>query len=212
MALITRFGKWFSTPKSSAQIDSRNFVNVQIDAVGVALASAAAPFLPVYLTHLGASPFQVSMLTAMPAVTGILLAIPLGRFLQQKRQVVPWFSAARLLVILCYALTGLISFVLPQDALPNAILAIWALATIPQTVVAIGFTVVMNGVAGPNGRYELMTRRWSILGLTTSLTVIAIGELLDRIIFPLNYQVMFLALSLGGLISYYFSSHIKLAD
>ena len=125
---------------------------------------------------------------------------------------VPWFSAARLLVILCYALTGLISFVLPQDALPNAILAIWALATIPQTMVAIGFTVVMNGVAGPNGRYELMTRRWSILGLTTSITVIAIGQLLERIVFPLNYQVMFLALSLGGLISYYFSSHIKLAD
>jgi Na+/melibiose symporter-like transporter len=58
----------------------------------------------------------------------------------------------------------------------------------------------------------LMTRRWSILGLTTSLTVILIGQMLDRVPFPFNYQIMFLFLSLGGLVSYYFSSHIRLPD
>jgi MFS family permease len=35
---------------------------------------------------------------------------------------------------------------------------------------------------------------------------------LDRLSFPLNYQVVFLALSLGGLFSYYYSSHIELPD
>jgi MFS family permease len=198
--------------RSSPIIDhtESNFRNVQIDAIGVGLANAASPFLPVFLTHLNASSFQVGMLTSMPAFTGLLLAIPLGRFLQRQTNIIKWFSIARLSVIACYALTGIISFFIPESVLVNSILLIWALATLPQTIVEIAFSVVMNAVAGPNRRFELMTRRWSTMGVTTTLVVIGIGQLLDRVIFPLNYQLMFIGLSLGGLISYYYSSHIKL--
>jgi hypothetical protein len=204
--------RWFSNPNIPPTVNKRNFLNVQIDAVGIGLASAAAPFLPVFLTRLGASNLQVSMLTSMPALTGLILAIPIGRFLQSRRKIVPWFSAARLLVVLSYAFTGLVSFFIPQQQATIAILVIWALATLPQTVVAIAFSVVMNAVAGPASRYELMTRRWSILGLTTSITVVIAGQILDRLGFPINYQLVFMGLSLGGLISYYFSSHIDLPD
>ncbi len=70
----------------------------------------------------------------------------------------------------------------------------------------------MNAVAGPAYRYDLMSRRWSILGLVTALTVALAGQVLERIGFPLNYQVVFLTLSLGGLISYIFSSRIEIPD
>ena len=208
--MFSRLVNWVSTPKSSPNINKQNFVNVQIDAVGVAMGSAAAQFLPIYLARLEATPFQISLLTTMPAVTGMLLALLLGRFLQTRRSVVPWFSAARLVVIMCYALTGLISLIVPQQYVIPAILSIWAFATIPQTIVAIAFSVVMNAVAGPEGRFELMTHRWSILGASTSFTVLIVGQVLELMAFPLNYQVVFMALSVGGLISYYFSSHIKL--
>ena len=93
-----------------------------------------------------------------------------------------------------------------------AVLAIWALATLPQVMISVSFTVVMNLVAGPEHRYDLMSRRWSVLGATTSITVALAGVVLDRLDFPFNYQIVFLALSLGGLISYYFSSHIHLPE
>jgi Na+/melibiose symporter-like transporter len=67
-------------------------------------------------------------------------------------------------------------------------------------------------VAGPQGRYELMSRRWSTLGATTAITVALVGQVLDRLSFPVNYQLVFMGLSLGGLISYYFSSHIELPE
>ncbi len=197
-------------PKALSPQDKRNFRNVQIDAIGVGLANAAAPFLPVYLTHLNATSFQVGLLSSMPAFTGLLLAIPLGRFLQRQTNLVKWFSIARLLVIASYALTGVVSFLLPESTLVNSILLIWAIATIPQSLVAIAFSVVMNAVAGPSRRFELMTRRWSTMGLTTTLVVLGIGQILDRVMFPLNYQLMFIGLSIGGLISYYYSSHIVL--
>jgi hypothetical protein len=203
---------WSTAPKGSTDAQKKNYLNVQIDGIAIGLASAAGPFLPVFLARLGASNFQVGLLTAMPAFTGLFLAIAVGEFLQSRRQVVPWFSGARLLVISAYALTGLVPFFLPQEYIVPAVLIIWACATIPQTMVSVSFTVVMNAVAGPQGRYELMSRRWAILGLTTSLAVAAVGQTLDRISFPFNYQVVFLGLSLGGLVSYYYSSHIELED
>jgi hypothetical protein len=195
-----------------SQIRRRNFSNVQIDAIGIGLANAAAPFLPVFLARMGASNIQVGLLTSMPALTGLFLAIAIGNFLQSRRNIVPWFSGARLMVVSSYALTGIVPFLVPREFAVQAVLLIWAFATIPQTVVAVAFSVVMNAVAGPQGRYELMSRRWSILGLTTALTVAAVGQILDRIAFPINYQVVFVGLSLGGLISYYYSSHIILPD
>jgi hypothetical protein len=212
MNLFQRFKRWFTTPQTSQEIDPRNFTNVQIDAIGVGLSGAAAQFPSYVLTRLNASTTEIGLLTSMPGVTGLLLSIPLGQFLQSKKNIVPWFSLARLLVISSYALSGLALFMGQNHASVVAILLVWALATIPQTILSISFSVVMNAVAGPKGRYELMTRRWSILSLTTLITSLGVTQLIDRFVFPGNYQIIFLILSIGGLFSYYFSSHLLVPD
>lgn len=201
--------RWFTEPKSP-NVLKQNFINVQIDAVGVGFIAAAAPFMPVFLTRLGANSLMVSMLTIMPAITGFLLAIVFGRILQRQKNIVPWFSTSRLAVIFAYTMTGVIIFFIPEDRLIAPILVIWAVATLPQTILAITFTVVMNAIAGPSGRFELMTRRWTVLGITTAVIVFLVGQFLDLVVFPLNYQLMLIILSAGGLISYIFSRRIIL--
>ena len=181
-----------------------------MDAIGVGVASAASPFLPVFLARLGATSFQVGLLTAMPAIIGFFLSVAAGRFLQSRRNIVPWFAGARFLGLSSYAVVGLVSFLVPQEYGVPAVLCLWAAATVPHTVVNIAFSVVMNAVAGPRGRYELLSRRWSILGLTTAITAVMAGQVLDRLRFPVNYQLVFVGLSLGSLISYYYSSRIQL--
>ena len=207
-SFLSRF-RWSVAPDDATPVQRRNFRYVQIDAIGIGLANAASPFLPVFLTRMGASNFQIGLLTAMPAATGLVLAIIVGNFLQKQRNVVPWFSFSRLLVISSYAATGLVPFLVPDKLVIQTVLLIWAVATLPQTAVAVCFSVVMNAVAGPTYRYDLMSRRWALLGLVTALTVAVAGQVLDRIGFPLNYQVVFIALSLGGLVSYIFSSRIQ---
>ncbi len=202
----------FAFPKDLTPLQRRNFLNVQIDAIGVGIASAASPFLPVFLARLGATNFQVGLLTAMPAVTGLFLALAVGRLLQGQRRIVPWFSAARLMVLSSYALTGLVPFFVPREYQVNAVLAIWALATFPQVLLNVAFSVVMNAVAGPRHRYDLLSRRWSILGFTQAVMVALVGQVLDRLGFPFNYQIVFIGLSLGGLVSFYYSSRIALPD
>ncbi len=204
--------RWSVAPDDATSVERKNFLNVQVDAVGIGLASAAAPFLPVFLARMGATNFQVGLLTSMPAFTGLFLALVVGKFLQTRRQIVPWFSIARFLVVSSYALTGLVPFIIPADYAVQVVLLIWATATLPQIVVSVAFSVVMNAVAGPKRRYDLMSRRWSLLGLTTATTVAIVGQVLDNIDFPINYQSVFMALSLGGLISLYYSSHIVLPE
>lgn len=188
----------------------RNFLRVQIDAIGVGLASSAAPFLPVFLTRLGATSQEVGYLTSMPALTGLLLGIVIGQLLQRQRNIVRWFSAARMLVLVSYALTALLIKIVPSEWLIKSILLLWAMVTLPQTVVAVSFNVVMNGVAGAKHRYDLMSRRWSILGVTMAITTAGAGQILEHLPFPLNYQVVFSLLSIGSLISFIFSSKIEL--
>lgn len=200
----------FLAPPDLPLTQRRNFLRVQIDAVGVGLASAAAPFLPVFLTRLGATSQEVGYLTSMPALTGLVLGIFIGQLLQRQGNIVRWFSAARFLVLLSYALTALLIEVVPPAWLIRAVLFLWALVTLPQTVVAVSFNVVMNGVAGPQHRYDLMSRRWSILGITMAGTTAVAGQILEALPFPLNYQVVFSLLSLGSLISFFFSSRIEL--
>jgi Na+/melibiose symporter-like transporter len=48
------------------------------------------------------------------------------------------------------------------------------------------------------------------MGFTTAIMVVIVGRVLDQIGYPINYQIVFLALSVGGLISYYFSSHLDI--
>lgn len=197
-------------PIEQDETQKQNFRNVQIDAVGVSISNVAAPFLPVFLTRLGATNFQVGLLTSMPGVTGLVLAIVVGRFLQSRRDIVPWYSLARLFVISCYALTGLFTFILSREYAVIATLAVWAFATLPQTVLAVAFSVVMNAVAGPQGRYALLSRRWAIFGLTGVVMTFLVTRTIDLIEFPRNYEIMFFGLSIGGLISFYFSRKIIL--
>ena len=196
----------------SEETQKRNFRNVQIDAIGVSISNVAAPFLPVFLTRLGASNFQVGLLSSMPGLTGLILAILVGRFLQTRRRIVPWYSLSRLMVISSYALTGLLTLLLPRSYMVVSTLAIWAFASLPQTALAVAFSVVMNAVAGPEGRYALLSRRWAIFGLTSVVGTFIVTRVIDRVAFPLNYALMFLGLSLGGLISFYFSNRITLPD
>lgn len=57
-----------------------------------------------------------------------------------------------------------------------------------------------------------MSRRWSIMGVSTALFAFLVGILLDNVVFPLNYQLAFFILSIGAFLSYRFSSHIDIPD
>jgi len=171
--------------------------------------NTASTYLPVLVARLGGSAFSIGLLTAIPAVAGFTLAIPIGQFLQRNASVVKWYSTARLIANLSYAMIALAVVLAPRDIVVPLILFLWALAAIPSTIGMVLFPIVMDGAAGPHGRLELMSRRWSYMGLTTAIVVSIVGQFLDRIPFPANYAIIFASFTMAGGASYWFSRQFR---
>ena len=176
------------------------------------VANAAGIYLPVFLVRLGATNFEISLLTAIPALAGFLVSIPLGTYIQSRRNVVPWYSRSRGLSQLVYAATAVAVFFVPPEQAVVIILVLWALMTIPSTIGMVAFYAVMDGAAGPRGRYDLLSMRWSVMGFTTAITVLIVGQLLEVVPFPLGYQIVFVTFSVAGFVAAYYASRIRLPD
>ena len=207
-------------PTLPAPVIARNVRLIQRDAVAMGVVNSSAPFLPVLLLRLGGTTLQVSLLAALPAIAGFLFAIPLGRMLQRRRDVIPWYSSCRLLAQLSFAAMAVAIVALPSGpgwragAAPAAlaVLAIWALQTVPNTVGNVTFPLVMDGAAGSSRRFDLLSRRWSIMGVTTALVVAAAGQALGLMPFPANYALVFAAFSAAGAWSWWYAHRFRLPD
>lgn len=198
--------------RTPASTELHNYRMMRGDSIAMGVINSVTPFLPVLLVRLGGSAFEVSLLTAIPAVGGVLLAIPIGQFLQGRRHIVPWYSGSRLVANLSYGLVAIVLLVVPVAAVVPVILVIWAVVAIPTTFGQVAFPIVMDGAAGSRGRYALMGRRWAIMGLTTAITVALIGQVLDRLPFPGNYQLVFAGFAIAGLVSYHYSRQFRVPD
>lgn len=189
-----------------------NWTLVQADSLFVGIVSASGTFLPVFFIRLGASGNEVGLLTALPAVTAFALAIPFGRWLQARGDIVRWYSVLRLAGWLSFALMAVASALLPPARAVPVMLAIWALGSLPSTAGLVAFPIVMDGAAGPAGRFDLLGRRWAIAGVATAVSVALGGQLLNLLPFPTNFELLFVAISVAGIGSFVLSRRIVLTD
>jgi hypothetical protein len=191
---------------------AHNWALVQVDSVFIGIVTASGTFLPVFLLRLGGSANDVGLLTALPALTAFVLAIPFGRWLQGRRNIVPWYSRMRLLAWLSYAAMAAVAVLLPRQQAIPVMLAVWALASLPSTAGLVAFPIVMDGAAGRDGRFDLLGRRWAIAGTSTAIAVALGGQLLNALPFPANFELVFVLVSLAGFGSYFQSSRIVIPD
>ncbi len=178
-----------------------NFRNLYADVFwyGV-LSGSTMAFLAIYAARLGATSFQVSLLTAGPAVANLLISLPAGQWMQDKPLVgvAGWSSLGQRLGYVIIAL-------LP--AMFAALAQIWMLALIsllmavPGTVLAISFNAVLADVIAPEWRARVVGRRNAILAFSMIATTLICGQLLDRIPSYYNYMIVFALGAAGALLS-----------
>ncbi len=195
-----------------AATQARNWRLVQADSIFIGLVNAAGTFLPVFLLRLGASANDVGLLTALPALTAFVLAIPFGRMLQARGRIVAWYSRLRLVAWTSYAVIAGAVALLPREAAVPVALVIWALASLPSTAALVAFPMVMDGAAGPGGRFDLLGRRWAIAGVSAIVAVALGGQFLAAVPFPLNFQILLVIVTLAGFGSYLQSSRLVIAE
>jgi len=166
------------------------------------LSGSTLAFLTVYAARLGASAFQIGLLTAGPAAVNLVFTLPAGRWLQHRpigQSVFRTAVAGRGLYFL-YAL-------LPLLLLPSAQIEvmIWAtlLFTIPAVAVAIGFNALFAAAVPLEWRGYVVGRRNALLAVVYVLTSLASGYILSNTPLAVGYTIIFALGALGVAMSTY---------
>ncbi|MBI4769998.1 MAG: MFS transporter, partial [Chloroflexi bacterium] len=178
-----------------------NFLHLYADVFwyGV-LAGSAIAYLAVYAARLGASGLQVGLLTAGPGMVNLLLSLPAGHWLERRPLTRSVFRSS------IWHRAGYLTLI----ALPLALAApaqVWGLVLItlamslPGTLLAIAFNAMFADVVPPEWRAHVVGRRNALLSATLVGTTLLCGWLLERVAFPLNYQLVFGVGVLGAAMS-----------
>ena len=174
------------------------------------LAGSGMAFLAIYATRLGATSWQIGLLTAGPGVVNLLFSLPSGRWLEGKA-LIPATTWSAVLHRSLYLL------IIPLPWLLNTLQEIWVivlltlLVSIPQTLLAISFNALFAEVVPAEARSEVVGKRNALFAVATTASTLVCGQLLDQIAFPLNYQIVFGLGVLGAALSTYHVSWLQLA-
>jgi MFS family permease len=173
---------------------------------GIVIGTTIA-FLTIYITRLGATGFQIALITAGPGVVNLFLSLPAGRFLAGKPIVKSTLRSAALQRLGFFAL-------LPLPFLAQYAQQVWAailitlLMAVPGTLVAIAFNSLFADVIPPDYRATVVGRRNAIVSVVGTVTALVSGQVLVSLDFPYGYAVVFTAGAVGALMSTYYLSRI----
>jgi MFS family permease len=180
-----------------------NFFHLYLDIAWFGLLSGSAiNFLNIYATRIGATAFQIGLIGAMAAVVNLVLAIPTGRWLQTRNtsKAIFWSSV--------FYRIGFLAFVfLPM--LPSksgeiwAIIAITFLMAIPLTPLSVGFNALFAESVPVEYRAQVAGIRNVMLSVAFMASSLISGFILERMTFPLGYQVVFAIGAVGAAMSSY---------
>jgi len=168
-----------------------NFLHLYLDIgwYGI-LSGSAINFLNIYAARLGATGFQIGLIGAMSAVVSLLLAIPAGRWLetQNTSHAIFWTSVA-------YRV-GFIPFIfLPwmfhEEAQVTAIIALTFLMAIPLTPLGVGFNALFAESVPERFRAHVAGIRNIMLSVTFMFSSLMSGTILEKVAFPVGYQIVF---------------------
>ncbi|HLZ08608.1 MAG TPA: MFS transporter, partial [Chloroflexota bacterium] len=91
-----------------------------------------------------------------------------------------------------------------------AILAQWALTSIPGAIVNQAWTGVVAAIIPPGRRARVNGNRWAILSVVTAVAGAAFGRSLDLIVEPRNFQVVFFISFLAGWATIHLFAQIRM--
>jgi len=174
------------------------------------VAAGIGSFLGVFLVRLGASSYYVGLLSSLPALISVIFAVPVSAYVARQPDLVAFVTRARVALRICYLLVALAPLLLPFDQAILVIVAIWGLSALPSVALSPGWWAVVALIVPPRLRPYVNGNRWAALSITTAIAVGLFGKLLDLLPFPTNYQVVFIASFLAGMVSVYHFSRIHL--
>ncbi len=164
------------------------------------LGGSLISFLGIYLARIGATSFQLSILSAGPALVNMLISLPAGKWMEKRSFVKVAFHTS-LLHRGGYAVILLAMLLFAEHLHTSMILWITVIMSIPGAVLMIAFNAMFAELVSPDRRGIVVGRRNALLAVSMTTTSLLAGQMLARIVYPLNYQIVFGIGLVGGLLS-----------
>ncbi|MFJ7726608.1 MFS transporter [Neobacillus sp. NPDC097160] len=180
-------------------------VSIYHGMVSTIAVNLASNFFPIFaISILGATNYQVGLISSLPPLVALLMTIPaaimLNRLDQQKKTVAMSVLGARALFLL---LIGVI--LIPAAYQGCAFLIIVALMNVPGTISNIGWQTLISGMIKEERRgafFSDRNRLLTIVGMVTTLIIgIAMKKQTDH---AAAYQFLFVIAFLFGLLEVFF--------
>lgn len=165
-------------------------------------AGATAAFLSIYAARVGATPAQIGLMTALPAAAQLSLSLPFsGLVKRMNAHRATWSGAflARMLLSL-YILLPLLP---TRQAQVNAIIVIGLVMAIPATLTGIAFNQLLMDAIPSDWRGTVIGVRNALFSIITFVFTVISGQILTRLPFPVNYQIVFVIGFVGAVLTSY---------
>jgi MFS family permease len=195
-----------SIPDSNLRSNIRNLY-LDVFWWGV-LGGSTISFLNVFATRLGATSWQIGLLTAGPAIGNLLVSLPASRWLEGRPLIRSTFYSS-IANRVGYLPLIVLPWLLPAASEVWAIALIVLVMSVPGAVLAIAFNSMFAEVVPADRRGHAVGWRSALVSASIVGTSLLCGWLLDWIAFPLNYQVVFAIGALGAGMSSYHLSRIR---
>lgn len=198
------------TPQTTSKhIEQTNFQNLVVEIIWFGLAFPAMDrFREVYAIRLGADATHLTWLAALPALVLLLTSSLAARWLSRYSnplQAIFWPGFGFRLAFLLPALTA---FMPPSLQVPWLFLAV-LLPAAAQGICAVGFIVMFRESVHEKAVASLHSRRLMALNIAVSISGLALGLWLEKVPFPLNYQIMFVVAFIFSLMSWWHVNKVR---
>lgn len=210
-SIIKLINTLFSQPSVPEQ-HKRNFLLLTLDYAGIGVVNGSVlAFLAVYASRIGATSAQIGLITAIPALICLLIALPVAQWIAKK-------SLKKSVVIsaIAYRFYYLILVFVPFIGLPLHqiwfVIAVTFAVSMPGTILSIGFNAFFAETVPPEWRAHVSGSRSAAFSVTNIVFTILCGVLLESIRFPIGYQIVFGIGFLGALSSTVILSLVKLDE
>ena len=165
-------------------------------------------FLNYFAVRMGATSTQVGIITAIPAVVSLFLALPAGVILQRHSVNHATFITAVLSRIF-YLIFILLPFVKSSEWVISLIMLVTLIMTIPAVFSNVGFNTSFAMNIPDQYRAHVAGVRNAAFAIVTIFVSLLSGIILEVVKFPYGYAIVFAIGFIGSLLSAYHLHKLK---
>ena len=167
--------------------------------------NTSSNYIPIFaMTILGATNYQVGLISSLPPLIGLLMTVPaaivLNRALEQRKLVAFSILTARLVFLLILFITYV-----PGSIASWVLLGLIAFMSIPNTLANMGWQSLIGNIIDENRRARFFSDRNRLLTIVGLITTLIIGFFMRDVTNDVSaYQLLFAFTFIFGLMEMYF--------